>query len=279
MAYVKIVYPNSGSGSGGGITDHNDLSGLQGGLQPDEFYHLKKSQYDLLDAVIQASIIHPSYTQPSSSLNINSNTFEIGSTQVINITQTFNKNDAGNKTSEFITKNGTIVTNTNTFTENLFITSSNVVYGGYVNYSQGLCNKTNNLGNIDCTNQIPAGTVISPIKTISGALRRYSGSIDNFPISGTELRNKLLSSSVLNTANNFTFNTGTTNKRFLIAIPGNKTLISVQNTGTNEFLNFITYNTISFIPDASGTNQAYKVYVLENAVPFSSNYTLNVTII
>lgn len=53
--------------------------------------------------------------------------------------------------------------------------------------------------------------------------------------------------------------------------------MSVVNSGTNENLTTgFTLTGITTIPDAGGTDRNYKVYIMENAIPFSTNYTINV---
>jgi len=270
------------------ITLHNSFPDLQGGdVSLSEFFHLKMAEHTYLTDVVANDSIGqildyinllatpPTYVAPTSSITNVSNTYEVGSTVGIDIIQTFIQNNAGEKTSETITKNGSVVSNTNVFTESLTITAGNTVYSGNVNYEEGDC-LPNNIGAEDCTDRIPAGTTTSPQRTVIGALRRYAGSVATLPTTGASLRVTLLGTSVINTANNFTFTTGTTNRRFVIAVPSAKTLVSVQNTGTNEFITFTLNNTITSVPDAAGTNQPYKYYTLENAVPFSTNYTLNV---
>lgn len=119
------------------------------------------------------------------------------------------------------------------------------------------------------------GGTFTPSTSFNGGLRRFAGSMSSVPTTGAQVRTSLLSSSVINTANTFSFTTGTTNKVFVIAIPNTKTLSAVKNTGTNEDLIF-SLSGIVTVPDANGTAQPYKVYILENTIPFSTNYTLNV---
>jgi len=267
------------------IVLHNNFPDLQGGT-----WHLTLTEHDYLLNLISDNTIGkltnavnllatpPTYVAPTSSISNVAGTFEVGATTAINITQTFTQNDGGALVSQSITKNGTVVSNTDAFTESLPITLGNVTYTGSVNYSEGDC-KDNNIGIEDCTNKILAGTTTSPNRVVTGALRRYAGSVATLPTTGAEIRTALLGNSVLNTANTFSFSTGTTNRRFVIAIPAAKTLSTVQNTGTNEFLIFNLNGSITTTPDAAGNPQTYKVYTLENAVPFTTNYTLNVTLI
>lgn len=270
------------------VTLHNIFPDLQGGLL-NEYYHLSAAEHAYvaemvledklgdLYSLINLLATPPTYVQPMSVLTGTSGTYEVGASVSVSISQTFTQNDGGAKQSEQILKNGVVVSNSSTFTETLSVPLGNTVYSGKVNYAEGIC-KPNNLGVIDCNNHILAGQTTSPDRTIVGGYRRYAANVANFPATGVDLRTQLVSTSVVNTANTFSFTTGTTNRRFVIAIPSSKNLVSVINAGTNENLTFTLSSTITTVPDASGTNQSYKVYTLENAVPFSTNYTLNVTL-
>lgn len=161
--------------SGTSITNiHNDLSGLQGGIT-NQYYHLPLSGYSYLTDVVDNDkiglilgviTIHPTYTSPSSSITNVTNTYEIGSTQPISITQTFTQGDAGTKSSETINKNGGLVSTSPTFSESLVIVPS-TTYNGTVTYGQGNC-KVNNIGLVDCVGRIVSGTTTSATRTISG---------------------------------------------------------------------------------------------------------------
>ena len=162
--------------SGVTITNqHNDLSGLQGGIY-NEFYHLPFSGYtyltdivdnDKIGLILNAITVHPTYTSPSSSITNVTNTYEIGSSQTISITQTFNQGDGGSKISETINKNSSVVSTNSTFFENLVISSGVTIYNGSVIYNQGNC-KVNNIGILDCVGRIVSGTTTSTNRIITG---------------------------------------------------------------------------------------------------------------
>lgn len=160
------------------ITAHNSFPDLQGGAAG-EYFHLDTEEHEyVVDMVENDSIGNlydlinmlatpPSYNNPTSTLTGTSGTYEIGSPLAVNITQVFIQNDGGGKQSEVIRKNGTVVSSTDTFSENLTIPSGNTVYSGEVNFGQGAC-KDNNLGIEDCTGRIEAGATTSPNRTITG---------------------------------------------------------------------------------------------------------------
>jgi len=160
------------------ISLHNEFPDLQGGSLG-EFYHLTAAQYNYVVEIVETDAIGainnalnnlavpPTYTLPTSSLNNVTATYEVGSSQSINLTQTYIQNDGGAKTSEIITKNGSTVSNTNTYNESLTVPLGSTVYAGQVNYAQGAC-KNNNLGLPDCTGRVVAGTTTSPNRTVTG---------------------------------------------------------------------------------------------------------------
>lgn len=121
-------------------------------------------------------------------------------------------------------------------------------------------------------------TIQSTLTTVTWQFRYFRGAVATIPTDGESLRTAMLSDSIISNANTFSFTTGTTLKDFVIAIPNHKTLVEAKNAGTNENLPFVLSGTITTVPDAGGTPRAYKVYTLSNAVPFSTNYNINVTL-
>jgi len=285
---LMVSLNSCSEGGGGGIpTDHNLLLGLQP-LDNEDYYHLTEEQYNYIASLVVNDDIQdikdklnllatpPTYVRPTSSINNITGTYEVGSTVDINLTQTFNQNDGGIITNRNIIKDATVVANNvDTFSESLVVPFGSTSYSGNINFAEGPC-KTNNIGLEDCTGKILAGITTSPSRIITGAFRTYFGGVSTFPTTGAGIRTALISTSILNANNNFSFTTGTTNRRFIIAIPNNKTLVSVTNIGTNEILTFTLDSTITVLPAGGVIEQLYKVYKLENAVPFSNNYTLNV---
>jgi len=166
MAYIKIIYPNSGSG-GGGIIQHNDLLGIQGGTSTERI-HLSQSEYNQLITLFEDAIVHPTYIQPSNSLNIPNLFLEVGSLLSYPIVQTFIQNNAGTKISETIRRGGTILSTTNTYNiVDYPVPLGPTQFTGTVTYAQGDC-LLNNFGDIDCTDRVEAGTITSPVKTLTG---------------------------------------------------------------------------------------------------------------
>ena len=145
-----------------------------------------------------------------------------------------------------------------------------------VDYDQGPQPKNSLDENFE--SPLPASHVSQSL-SITGYMRRFSGNVAVIPTSGQNIRNLLLSTSVLNTGNAFSLFTGTVNTTFVIAIPSNKTLIDVFNTAppqdlTSEFI----LSSINTIPDAGGTNRSYKVYIMKTVLPYSTNSEFKIRI-
>ena len=238
---------------------------------------------------------YPTFVSPSFSLSTNAGNREVGETISLNMTGTFNRGiikgavvgtswnpnatqDArAGLPSSYIIDGTTYTTSALTQTKNIVsyqIPMGTNTINGSVQYTSGPQPKDSTGANY--STPLPSGS-LSSSTTVTGYLRRFAGSIGVLPTNGLQVRTSLLGTSVLNTGNNFSFTTGTTNKIFVIAVPSNKNLVSVVNSGTNENLTsgFILTG-ITTIPDAGGTDRNYKVYIMENAVPFSTNYTINV---
>lgn len=123
------------------------------------------------------------------------------------------------------------------------------------------------------------GNTLQRTYTLNFGYRRYAGSMATNPTTGLQIRTALLSSSVINTGNTFNFQSGTTNKIFVVAVENGKKLVSVQNTTTNEDMTYgFVLSEITTIPDAAGNPVTSKVYVFQMAVPYSSNCNLSVTL-
>jgi len=283
--YTQAAYTHSQvTGANPHATTHAQILAPLGGQ-----WHLQEAEHDYLADVVANDDIgniynllrqNPTYVTPVSYIQSSPNVFnsyEVGTSVGVNISQFYTQNNGGNPTSQVIYKNTNTVSTGSTFTETLTVPNGTTAYSGKVFYAQGAC-LNDNLGQQNCTGRIPSGSTTSPEQIIMGLYRKYGGSVSAFPTNGTNLRTALLSSSVVNSSNTFSFTTGTTNRRFVIAIPATKTLVSAQNTGTNEFLTFTLDNSVTTVPDAANTSVSYKYYTLQNAVPFSNNYTINVTI-
>jgi len=160
------------------ISLHNEFPDLQGGIL-NEYFHLSQAEHTYLTDVVANDSIGdlqdainmlatpPTYTPPTASITNVTGTYEVGSSQLIDITQTFNQNNAGAKISETITKDAATVSTTDTYSETLVVPPGTTTYAGTVTYGQGAC-LDNNIGIEDCTGRIEAGTVNSAPRTVTG---------------------------------------------------------------------------------------------------------------
>lgn len=284
------------SATGGGVTEEFLVSKGAGSFDPGETFPANMTLAQAFKALL-TDLFTPVFTAPSFSMSNNSGVKEVGETLTLNLTGTFNRGEIKGKSvsgtwnpgvnQDFraglptkYTIDGTeYITSALSQTKpiaSFLIPSGTTTYNGSVNYSAGPQPLDSNGDNYQTP--LAAGTLNSST-TVTGYLRRFAGSVAAEPTTGAEVRTSLLSSSVLNTGNTFGFTTGTTNKTFVVAVPSNKTLLNAVNSGTNENLTtgFI-LSGITNVPDAAGTNRPYKVYILTSAVPFSTNYTINITV-
>jgi len=211
-----------------GDIPHNTTSGKQGGDEVlDEFYHLKEDEHsyltdivenDTIGLILNVIAVPPTYTPPTSSITNVTQLAEVGSSLLISITQTFTKNDAGDKVSETITKNSSTVSTTNTYNETLTVPTSTVTYAGTVSYSEGVT-KDNNMGIPDSTGKILAGTINSPSRTITPIYPIFYGVSDSQPNTST-LDFNGMTKQVVNGQNTVTVTPSSTDSQWVIvAIP------------------------------------------------------------
>ncbi|WP_053405189.1 hypothetical protein [Persicobacter sp. CCB-QB2] len=224
--------------------------------------------------------IPPTYTSPTLSLSIDpSNTQEVGSAIEVQLSADFENHDGGaaNQTQYFL--NDSVIEDQPGLapdkTHNLTVELGDNDYKVQVDYNQGPV-KDDNLGNPYPDGQIPAGSKTAS-KSITGANYHFYGPNGNTPpADGTEVR--ALGKTF---ANSFTLNTGVTDKVFVIAVPTSKALdkvIDQDALNANITASFVLSTTITTVPDASGADVNYNVYVMENAVAFPSNHRLLTTL-
>jgi len=105
----------------------------------------------------------------------------------------------------------------------------------------------------------------------------FYGTSNITPTGTTEVRN--LTNKVFNTnTNTITLQTGTIDKTFSVAVPENKTIISVfdQNAMYVDLTNNYVLNQI-LVEDAGGNASLYNVYTMRNAIPYSSSHNHIIT--
>lgn len=262
------------------VTLHNSFEDLQGGLL-NQYYHLTQAEHTYLTEVVQNDSIGaledainmlatpPTYFPPTSSLNNITATYEVGSSQNISITQTFVQNDGGAKISETITKNNSVVSTTNTYSETLTVPLGATNYAGTVTYGQGDC-KTNNIGIIDCNGRIEAGTVASPTRTITGIYPVFSYKSSS-PITAasmvTAIQSGLATKYLVQSTGTFAINYAPNQEYVAVAYPASSTTktkwqVSALDSGNIPGGVFGAVNTLSVnSPNLFWNGIQYKIHV------------------
>ena len=229
------------------------------------------------------------------SLSNNSNNWEVGSPQTLNLTSNFNRGQirgnyhddawfanainprAGIITSHII-DGTTYTTSGNPQTKSISIVTpaTSTQYFSTVNYQAGMQPKDSQ-GN-DFGLPFPSGNM-SASTSVIGGLRTYAGAVNSIPTTGSQIRTALLGTSVVNRGNTFNYTIGTTTPFYVIAVPVGRVLDSVI-TGNNENQTslFVKSTTIVQLPDFAGVNRPYNVYVADLGDPFADPVVANVTL-
>lgn len=193
---LDLLQPFSGTNSNSVVNDSAIITGAT-----------VTNAVDNLAELINKLATHPTYTSPTSSITNITNTYELGDTQSINITQIYTQNDGGSKVSENITKNSIVISSGSSFSEILTIVPT-TTYGGSVTYSTGPI-KLNNLDIPDPVGRILSGTTTSSTRTISGIYPVYYLK-SSLPITSTTMQTAI---------NNGTANKLVINSTGTISIP------------------------------------------------------------
>ncbi|TAJ51232.1 MAG: hypothetical protein EPO58_12875 [Chitinophagaceae bacterium] len=211
---------------------------------------------------------HPTYTSPSLSIGTSpsAGNVEIGSSITATLSSTFTQNDAGAATTTTYKKNGTAIGSN---TDNITNITSAVQYVVTVAYAQGAC-KNDNLGALDCTGRIAAGTITSSAVTYTPLPKRYWGYVNSTSPNDADIINAIgggaeLSSSKTKSAFNVTI-PGSANY-LVFAYPSSLGTLTSILAGGFESIGTFTLTTRTFT-NASGYSQSYHIYVSNNS--FSS---------
>jgi len=224
--------------------------------------------------IITQKAVAPTYVQASTTISSSpfGGYFEIGSSLNITLSSTFTQNDAGSLTATTYYKNNTTPLAGNT--DAITITST-TQYKVTKTYNQGAC-KVNNLGDIDCTGRINAGSVTSSNLFFLALPKRYWGYTSSATPNSSQVINangggSELSSDFIKT--NFGVTVSGTNQYVYYAYP---TYFGALNSIVISGLESIgAFNqTIVSVTNAQGYNQNYYVYTSQNQF---NNTTVNFT--
>lgn len=250
------------------------------------------SQIENLLRTLLIKAIPPTYVAPSLTLTTNvpvsttaSPTLEIGANITPTFNTTFNQNDGGTEISRVIRLNSVDLAGSSVspFTApQIQVTGSASVYQATSTYNQGAC-KNNNLGVLDCTGRINAGSVNSTSFSYTGFRRAFHGSISSGSVPNTSAGVRALPNSFLRPIDGSVFNmtipAGTTS--VIIAYPESLGVISsvkyVELSNSEIKGNFV--QTVVAVEGANGFAAVnYYVYAYTPVEPFSQAVTYNVTI-
>lgn len=118
------------------------------------------------------------------------------------------------------------------------------------------------------------------LKTIDFKNAIFYGGSNQIPSSSSDVRS--LENKKINFDSVIILNTGSINKTFVIALPCGYIVESVYDEDA-LYVNLTNYyvksNTLTQIQDAGGLNSGYNVYIMQNAIPYSSNHKHKITIV
>lgn len=231
-----------------------------------------------IDLIISKVATAPTYTAPTFVLDCNDMAVEQGARVSKDVTATFTQNDAGAMQSgtlgneDFTAEE--IAAGRKTITMFYDSVTSTTTFYASATYAEGPTKK-NNFDIDDTRGKILAGTIGASI-VIRPSLHYFYGPVDDAWTLTSENVRQLTNAA----QGNKTLNTGTTCKRFVLAIPSSRTLTLVKDTATNADITsqYVLQGGIQRIADAGGALHDYKVYIMTVAVPFTASHPHAMTI-
>ena len=248
---------------------------------------------DLLNMITQKAIA-PTYTKPSVSLaksgaGTAAGNYEAGTSVTPILTATFNKNDAGDLTKLSVLKAGSEVgsdtSSPYTYTgEAIVLGDETVIFTAKAEYGDGPV-KNNNLGQLDATGQIKAGSVNSANFSYTGQRNLFYGTgVGELPELTSDVIRSLTNKRLNPTQGlNFTINMATGQQYFIFAYPATLRDVNKVNYVEGNDPNMaasLTKETVDVADARGGENgvMEYKVYTYRAATPFAAPGTMQVTI-
>lgn len=222
----------------------------------------------------------PTYVQPTTNLTNVTQTVETGTT-LSNLTLdiSFTQNDAGTANGFTLRRNGVVISNNQNNQRTESNITSTINFQGSVSYGQGVL-KQNNLGIDDPTGRVQAGTINTPTRTLIPKLRLFWGTSASIPTNSTQVRN-LPNNNAYENYNQIDLETGTTNTTFVVAIPSTKSVANVTDLGNlnaNITSEYVLTDSNFTVQDIGGTNRNYKLYVMDQAIPYTTTTTHRITL-
>lgn len=216
--------------------------------------------------IITQKAYPPTYINPTTSISSSpsASIYEIGSNLgTITLSSTFTQNDAGSLTGTTYYKNNVTALGGNT--DVISSLTSTTQYKVTKSYNQGAC-KPNNLGDIDCTGRINAGSITSSNITFTPVALKYWGySSSSSPTSGNVVSTNGGGSEFAydKSKGSFSIVISGTNQYVYYAYPTSLgTLSSIIVSGL-ESIGAFNQTTVS-VTNAQGYVQNYYVYTSQN---------------
>ena len=123
-----------------------------------------------------------------------------------------------------------------------------------------------------------AYTTTQATYTITYKYIMFFGDVDvSLPLNSSTIRS--LQRRFWDAGSPFTFNTGTTNRRFIVAMDSARGLTQALDTNNNVDLTSVFVNNVFNVNDAGGNATSYNNYVFTNAIPYNPQITIRITYI
>ena len=237
-----------------------------------------KAVTTVLNQILDVVAEPPTYQSPTASITNVTQVVERGTDLNLTIAIAFNQNDAGEATAYTLQRNSVDISSaqsTPVVEENI---QANIVFRGNVAYEQGPVKK-NNLDIYDPTGRIQAGNVNSANRTITARFRQFFGAAAAVPENSDAVRS--LPANNFDNVNTLNLSTGTTHNRFVVAIPVNKSISNVIDTGNmnvNITGEYALVNSEFPVADIGGNIHNYKLYAMQQANPYSTSTNHQITL-
>lgn len=231
-----------------------------------------------INLIISKVAVAPTYVSPTFALNQDDKAVEMGEDWSGSVKATFTQNDAGAMNTgtldgdDWTAAELAAKAKTKSVSRTNITTTQTISASG--SYDRGP-QKLNNFDIPDDRGRIAAGTKTASF-TITPSLHYFYGHVaDDWTISSANVR-----ALTNEAAGNKTLATGTTHKKFVVAIPANKSITEVIDTSavnadiTSQYVLQGTYT----IKDAGGNDRDYKVYIMTMAVAYSTSHNHSITI-
>lgn len=231
---------------------------------------------DMLGVIKSAvtAFIPPEYTQPSISIVSQLQLpREVGETVLVPMVVQYSAGDAGAIIKQVVTKDGVSISEavTASITDQTVLKDVPTTYKVDIDYGEGVI-KQGSDGEDYPDGHIQEGSVTSQTQIV-GTYKNFYGISNVNDSTGVRGGNYSWFGS-----NSIVLNTGTNSNIFWVWVKAGKTITSIFDATINfELLGNFVQSSLS-VADAGGTMQLGTLYKMTNAVPYSSNHILNVTI-